>query len=120
MVGKDVVKNELYVARKEDNPWLFSTSCTVQSMNWFNHVDLTTPMHVGAKFRYRQQDQPVTIQRNDDGSLLVIYDHPVSSVTPGQEAVFYLGDVCLGGGVIEDVFVDDSPLDLRIREKIDG
>jgi len=120
VVGKDVVDNELYVARKEDNPWLFSTSCTVQSMNWFNQVDLTTPLHVGAKFRYRQQDQPVTIHRNEDGSLLVVYDHPVSSVTPGQEAVFYQGDVCLGGGVIEDVFVDGKPLDLRIREKING
>jgi tRNA-specific 2-thiouridylase len=116
VVGKDVKKNELYVARLEDNPWLFSQACTVSHLNWFNPLHLTEEMHVSAKFRYRQQDSPVTIRLREDGLLQVTYDHTISSVTPGQEAVFYLDDVCLGGGMIEDVFFEGKPLDTRILE----
>jgi len=116
VVGKDVKKNELYVARLEDNPWLFSEACTVSHLNWFNPLNLTETMHVSAKFRYRQQDSPVTIKMREDGLLQVTFDHPISSVTPGQEAVFYLDEVCLGGGVIEDVFFEDKPLETRIIE----
>ncbi len=114
VIGKDVKKNELYVARLEDNPWLFSTSCTVSHLNWFNPLDLRKAIAVTAKFRYRQQDSSVQIQLGDDGFLQVEFEQPVSSVTPGQEAVFYLGDVCLGGGVIEDVFKEGRILNERI------
>ena len=118
VVGKDVKKNELYVARLEDNPWLFSEACTVSHLNWFNPPDLRKAMPVTAKFRYRQQDSPVTVKLREDGLLQVTFEHPVSSVTPGQEAVFYTDDVCLGGGVIEDVFCAGKPLAARIIETI--
>lgn len=116
VVGKDIHQNELYVARKEDNPWLFSDRCTVSKLNWFNDLELSLPVHVTAKFRYRQSDHPVTIHTREDGLLEVRFDHLVSSVTPGQEAVFYQGEVCLGGGVIEDVYLNEKTLDLRITE----
>jgi tRNA-specific 2-thiouridylase len=116
VIGKDIVKNELYVARLEDNPWLFSEACTVSHLNWFNPMNLDEEMQVSAKFRYRQDDQAVRIKLNAEGMLHVTFDLPVSSVTPGQEAVFYLGDVCLGGGVIEDVYKDGMMLDARISE----
>ncbi|MBQ9986997.1 MAG: tRNA 2-thiouridine(34) synthase MnmA, partial [Erysipelotrichales bacterium] len=57
-----------------------------------------------AKFRYRQADKEVILSWINDTDLLVEYKNPVSSVTPGQEAVFYQGEVCLGGGVIEEVY----------------
>jgi tRNA-specific 2-thiouridylase len=118
VVGKDIKRNELYVARLEDNPWLYSDACTVSNCNWFNPLDLKDEMHVSAKFRYRQQDSSVIIKLREDGNLQVTFDSPVSSVTPGQEAVFYLDDVCLGGGVIEDVFKDGKPLKTRITEAL--
>lgn len=116
VVGKDVKRNELYVARLEDNPWLFSHSCTVSHLNWFNPLDLTSEMRVTAKFRYRQTDSDVIIKMKANGLLQVTFDNLVSSVTPGQEAVFYKDEICLGGGVIEDVLMDGKTLDTRIIE----
>ena len=55
-----------------------------------------------AKFRYRQSDIDVTIEYLEDGNLSVKYDN-VKSVTPGQACVLYLGEECLGGGIIKEV-----------------
>ena len=60
------------------------------------------PCHVTAKFRYRQPDQPVTVTRIGE-ELHFTFDKPQRAVTPGQSAVLYDGDVCLGGGIIETV-----------------
>jgi len=57
-----------------------------------------------AKFRYRQRDENVAMSRQTDGSYLVNFDQPVKAVTEGQEAVFYLNDQCLGGGIIDIVY----------------
>ncbi|KNB28898.1 hypothetical protein ACH57_27425 [Salmonella enterica subsp. enterica serovar Typhimurium] len=51
--------------------------------------------------RYRQTDIPCTINALNDDRIEVIFDEPVAAVTPGQSAVFYSGEVCLGGGIIE-------------------
>lgn len=53
------------------------------------------------KTRYRQTDIPCTVNALDNERIEVLFDEPVAAVTPGQSAVFYLGEVCLGGGVIE-------------------
>jgi tRNA-specific 2-thiouridylase len=53
------------------------------------------------KTRYRQQDIPCTVTPLDDERIEVRFDEPVSAVTPGQSAVFYQGEICLGGGIIE-------------------
>ncbi len=47
----------------------------------------------------RQTDIPCTINALDDDRIEVIFDEPVAAVTPGQSAVFYSGEVCLGGGI---------------------
>ena len=62
-----------------------------------------------AKFRYRQKDNPVTVEYLDDGNLLVRYNN-VKSVTPGQACVFYLDDICLGGGIVKEVRKDNKKL----------
>lgn len=104
VVHKDLKSNTLYVAAKEDNDWLKSDECHVSRINWFGEIP-QDELSSTAKFRYRQKDHPVTIRFEND-ILIVKYAYPVASVTPGQEAVFYLGDVCLGGGVIEETFRD--------------
>jgi tRNA-specific 2-thiouridylase len=117
VAGKDIQTNELYVVKGEDNPWLTSQSAIVKDLNWFNPIELSQALECSAKFRYRQKDQRVSIKLIDKDTLLVEYMHPLSSVTPGQEAVFYLGDECLGGGVIDEVLVDQVGLLERIKAK---
>ncbi len=116
VVGKDVYKNELFVAKGEDHPWLKSDACTVNELNWFNPIDLSKPLQCSAKFRYRQKDQDVTIQLNDKNELVVKYPQGIAAVTPGQEAVFYLNDVCLGGGVIDEIYRANQSLTSILME----
>jgi tRNA-specific 2-thiouridylase len=117
VIGKDVAKNELYVANTADESWLYSTSCIVRDMNYL--ADISFPMQVHAKFRYRQEDQPVTIERIDDATLNVVYPQGIRSVTPGQEAVFYDGDVMLGGGVIDTVYQNGEDIAQKIRNQLE-
>ncbi len=60
-----------------------------------------------AKFRYRQSDNEVTIKYVGE-NLFVSFKEDVRAVTPGQAAVFYQGDVCLGGGFIKEVYKDNK------------
>ena len=99
VVGKSLEKNILYVCEGEDNEYLLSDSCIVEDVNF--NCDLR-PTEMTAKFRYRQKDNPVTVEYLDDGNLLVRYNN-VKSVTPGQACVFYLDDICLGGGIVKEV-----------------
>ena len=67
-----------------------------------NFISDIRPNKCTAKFRYRQKDIDIEIEYLEDNNLLVKYDN-VKSVTPGQAAVFYLGEECLGGGIIKEV-----------------
>lgn len=116
VVGKDVYTNELFVAKGDDHPWLKSDACTVNQLNWFNPIDLSQPLKCHAKFRYRQKDQDVTIQLTDKNELLVSYPQGIAAVTPGQEAVFYLNEVCLGGGVIDEIYRNNKSLTSILAE----
>lgn len=104
-VGKDLEKNILYVSDSEE--YLVSTSCIVEEVNWISDL---RPEKCTAKFRYRQPDNDVELGILDDNKVLVKYNQGVKSVTPGQACVFYLGDECLGGGIIKEVRKDDKKL----------
>jgi len=108
-VGKDLEKNYLYVAQGSDNPYLTTNSCIVEDINW-----IVTPeanqFSCNAKFRYRQADNSVEVKLLKDGNVEVLYPQGVKSVTPGQAAVFYDGDICLGGGIIKEVRQDNTKL----------
>ena len=99
VVGKNLDKNELYVAIGEDNPYLYSDSCIIDTIN-FNCDD--RPTKCTAKFRYRAKDYPVTLEYLENGEIRVNYDN-IKAVTPGQACVFYDGEKCLGGGIIKTV-----------------
>lgn len=99
VVGKNLEKNILYVSIGEDSKYLISDSCIVSDINYLGEEKITKCM---AKFRYRQEDISVELEWQND-KVLVKYPQGVKRVTPGQACVFYDGDRCLGGGIIETV-----------------
>ena len=104
---KDVKKNILYVASGDDSAYLLSDSCTVDTLNFINGK-IPSGSHIQAKFRYRQQDNNVTLYYDNDEQVRLVYDEPIKAVTPGQAAVFYLDDICLGGGLIKNTYYKDK------------
>jgi tRNA-uridine 2-sulfurtransferase len=96
---KDMDRNTLWVVQGHDHPWLLSPTLGAADTSW---VAGTPPLPgtYGAKTRYRQADAPCQLQ-NQDGGFALSFEAPQWAVTPGQSAVLYDGDVCLGGGVIQ-------------------
>lgn len=100
---KDVKNNILYVAKDEEDEHLFSDEAIITSMNYFNEP-IKDGEHLNVKFRYRQEDRGVTCYNLDNGDIKLVYDEPYKAVTPGQACVFYKGEECVGGGLIEHIF----------------
>ena len=100
---KDLANNVLYVVQGDDHPSLYSTGLVASQVNWIEGDMPTELIRCTAKFRYRQPDQGVTLQKNADGTVEVTFDINQRAVTPGQAVVFYDGDICLGGGTIDIV-----------------
>ncbi|WP_334075640.1 MULTISPECIES: tRNA 2-thiouridine(34) synthase MnmA [Paenibacillus] len=100
---KDLERNILYVVQGDKHPSLYSTGLTASGVNWIAGQDQLPqgPFKCTAKFRYRQPDQGVTVTAQEDGTLSVQFDEPQKAITPGQAVVFYDGEICLGGGIIE-------------------
>ncbi|HAH13469.1 MAG TPA: tRNA 2-thiouridine(34) synthase MnmA, partial [Pantoea agglomerans] len=101
VVDKDVARNRLIVAQGGDHPRLMSVGLIAQQLHWVDRQPITAPLRCTVKTRYRQTDIPCEIIPHGDDRIEVRFDEPVAAVTPGQSAVFYLGEVCLGGGIIE-------------------
>ena len=97
---KDLQNNRLFVVEGHDHPWLLSRSLIFGQVNWIG-MPPVTPLKCAAKTRYRQRDAACTLMRQDNDLWRLDFDKPQWAVTPGQSAVIYNGDVCLGGGIIE-------------------
>ena len=95
---KDIASNTLYIVQGHDHPWLLSSALSASQMSWVAGSPPTAE-HLSAKTRYRQADVACTQHTHADGFSLS-FDTPQWAVTPGQSAVLYQGDVCLGGGII--------------------
>ena len=111
VVKKDVKNNILYVASGGESLRLNSDSCFVTNLNFISVIP-QEGQHIYAKFRYRQQDNGVTIHFVDKDRIRLDFDEPYKAVTPGQAAVLYDGDICLGGGLIESTFLNGKRTDL--------
>jgi tRNA-uridine 2-sulfurtransferase len=95
---KDMAKNTLWVVQGHDHPWLLSSALAADDMSWISG-SAPVPGAYAAKTRYRQADAPCTLSALPDGFRLD-FEQAQWAVTPGQSAVLYDGEVCLGGGVI--------------------
>jgi tRNA-specific 2-thiouridylase len=102
VAAKDGARNVLVVVQGHDHPLLASSALTTEAMHWLT-TPRTEPFRCTAKVRYRQADQAALFEPLPDGTARLIFDQPQRAVTPGQYAVIYDGDRCLGGAVIETV-----------------
>lgn len=100
VLSKDLKRNVLLVGQGNNHPRLFARALHVSDIYWVNPVELDAPLHIAAKVRYRQADQACSLEKTASG-YRVEFDEPQRAVTPGQSVVFYDGEICLGGGVIE-------------------
>ncbi len=100
VVGKEVITNRLYVAQGL-HPMLYSRTLEAEQLHWVADPPAPIPFRCRAKIRYRQSEQPCTIVRLEGDCCEVRFDEPQLAATPGQSVVFYDGEECLGGGVIQ-------------------
>lgn len=107
VVGKSVKNNILYVALENDSDYLISDECLLENVNF---ISPTHPTFCTAKFRYRSMDVPVELEYLENNQLKVKYPSGFKSVTPGQFCVLYLGEQCLGSGVICEVYKNNQKL----------
>ena len=97
---KDLETNTLYVVQGHDHPWLLSSQLRADHVHWIAG-SAPTGDALGAKTRYRQSDAACRLQAQaGPDELGLVFDQPQWAITPGQSAVLYRGDVCLGGGLI--------------------
>lgn len=111
VVGKNYDQNILYICQGDQNDWLMSDGALISDVNWIASTKPKGELKCHAKFRYRQNDNPLILQFIDEQTVMLKFDQPVKSVTPGQAAVFYDGDICLGGGTIEKVYKNGQEIE---------
>ena len=99
VVAKHPAQNKLVIAQGNNHPALFNQRLSLDKIHWINpqHTVIDTPMQ--AKIRYRQTPQLCQLQYLNERHVLH-FEEPQRAVTPGQYAVFYQGEHCLGGGII--------------------
>lgn len=114
VVGKNLQKNELIVEQGYDSDLLYASSLDASEVSFFTGLPSNdTTIHCTAKFRYRQPDVAVTVNYNKDNNTVhVEFDELARAVTPGQAIVFYDGEECLGGAIIDKAYRGNHQLQL--------
>lgn len=112
VAAKDLARNVLIVVQGHDHPLLMAAALRTETVHWLTRPDDARSFRCAVKTRYRQHEQACEV-RLDDGEAIVTFDEPQRAVTPGQFAVFYDGDTCLGGAVIATV----APLETMARSR---
>ncbi len=98
VVGLDSVSNKVIVG---DRTSADKTECTVARVNWVSIDEPTAPIRAEVQIRYRSSGVPVRVIPLENLRVKLVFDEPQFSITPGQAAVWYDGDMVVGGGIIE-------------------
>src|SRR5699024_7891570 len=108
---KDIENKILYVSGISDESYLMSNHCFANELNFSvslnNYFENPNEFSCTAKFRYRQADVAVKVKFIDKDNVEIMYDDS-RAVTEGQEVVFYLNEICLGGGTINKVLMNQK------------
>ncbi|HEY9600129.1 MAG TPA: tRNA 2-thiouridine(34) synthase MnmA [Allocoleopsis sp.] len=102
VIALDSIRNRVIVGTRDSAT---QSECTVGRVNWVSIPAPITPIRASVQVRYRSPAVPVTAIPLEGGRLKLVFDEPQFSITPGQAAVLYEGDLLLGGGIIEQVAV---------------
>lgn len=97
VVAIDAARNRVVVGEESE---LYRRDMLVKDINWISVARLDRPVNADVKIRYSKKAAPAALHSAEDGRVLVRFREPQRAVTPGQAAVFYMGDAVLGGGVI--------------------
>ncbi len=101
VVGKDIARNVVIIEQGKDHPSLYKGELVATSLSWVSGTAPVAPYLCSAKVRYRQPEQPCCIEKIESGRAIIRFSAPQRAITPRQSIVFYEGDRCLGGGIIE-------------------
>ncbi len=101
VADKRLQDNTLFVVQGHEHPALKKNWLLADQLSWVADTPPASPLYCSAKTRYRQADAPCTLTLEEGGQRMRLdFDEPQWAITPGQSAVVYLGDRCLGGGII--------------------
>lgn len=106
VIGKNPQNNELVVGQGDEQELLYANRAIIRGINIINGP-LENSDTLSAKFRYRAPDVNIKIKYLDEDTIEVFMNEPVKAVTPGQACVFYDGEYCLGGGTIDEVYMNE-------------
>lgn len=98
VLAKEQSSNNLIVGTRHE---LGGKELIAGQINWINPALVRAGMRVGVKIRYQAREVPGTLTQLDEECVRVNFEEPLRDITPGQAAVFYDGDLCLGGGIIQ-------------------
>ena len=99
VIEKDFTRNALIVGTREESG---RTQLVASQMNWIAGYPPSQSFSALVKIRYKSRDLPAKVKILDDSTVFIEFNHPINDITPGQSAVIYNGDICLGGGVISE------------------
>lgn len=104
VLDKDLDNNVLIVGQDHNHPLLLHNTLEAGQLDWCNEKPLTEHIVCTAKTRYRQNDQSCQLEPIANSRCKATFEIPQRAITPGQSVVFYSGDICLGGGIIESKY----------------
>ena len=104
--GKDLANNRLLVCQGGNNSLLMTNRLKCSQLHWVDEQQPDPEFSVSCKVRYRQPDQDCNVTITEDGAD-VSFPELQRAVTPGQSIVFYQGEVCLGGGIIDATWMEN-------------
>ena len=116
--GKDVKNNILYLTSIENEEYLYSDSALITGINWIENID--NELDIQVKFRYRQNDNEAHLVKIDNYKAMLYYPQKVKAVTLGQQAVFYKDGMLLGGGTIDNTYINGMEVEKYLFDKVNN